>query len=118
MTGRENVDINQAFAEAVEELTAAHNDPNRAILVGSENDQDQVTINSGAPISVPQEFVVVTDTNRPHNTADDSNQSIVGTRQATISEVCTLGSVSWAEPMVKMTSSNPSSSITLVSEKS
>ena len=114
-TAGENVDVNQAFAEAVEALNATHNDPNRAILVGSENVQDQATISSETPIFVPQEHVVITDTNRPHNPADDSDQSIAGTRQATISEVCTLGSVNWAESIVKMTSSNSSSTLTLVS---
>ena len=113
----ENADVNQAFAEAVEELNASHNDPNQAILIGSEYDQSRITVTTTdePPTAISQEHVVVADTNRPHGYADDSNQSVAGTRQATISEVCTLASINWAEPIVKMTSSNSGSTLTMVS---
>ena len=89
-----DVEINQAFAEAVE-LNTSH----QSTLVSTDNEN----------------LTSIADANRPRRLADDSAQSITGSRQATISEICTLGSINWAEPMVKMTSSNSSSTITMVS---
>ena len=104
MTAGEDAEINQVFAETVEGLNASYSGPNQ--LEDAETETE---------ISVPDEHVAVTDTNRPRNLADDSAQSVAGSRQATIGEICTLGSVNWAEAMVKMTSSNSSSTITMVS---
>ena len=120
MTAGEQEDLNRAFNESFEELDESHefgtNNPHDNILAGSEYDGIRETIANRieVPISIPQELVTVTDTNRPHNRADDSTESVTGARQATIGEICTFESVQWAENIIKMTSSNPGSTLTMV----
>ena len=120
MTAVEQDDLNRAFNESFEELDESHefgtNNPQEDILAGSEYNDIRETIANRieVPIFIPQEHVTVTDTNRPHNRADDSTDSVVGARQATIGEICTFESVQWAENIIKMTSSNPGSTLTMV----
>ena len=120
MTATEQDDLNRAFNESFEELDDSHefgtNNPQEDILSGSEYDQirDAIANRIEVPISVPQEYITAADTNRPHGRADDSTDSVNGSRQATINEVCSFDSVKWAENVVKMTSSNPGSTLTQV----
>ena len=117
----EQADLNQAFqASSFEELDSSHefgtNHPEIDLLSGSQNDEirDTLTNRIEVPISVPKQHVPVADTNRPHNKADDSADSVVGSRQATTDEICSLNSVNWATRLVKMKLEHAGGTVTLV----
>ena len=122
MTAIEQADLNQAFqASSFEELDSSHefgtNHPELDLLAGSENDdiRDVLTNRIEVPISVPSQHVPVANTNRPHNKADDSTDSVVGSRQATTAEICSLNSVNWAARLVQMQLDHAGGTVTMVS---
>lgn len=80
-------------------------------------DDDEVIKRIDPPVSVSSYHVTAElETNRPHIKQDDSDSSLAGTKQVTISQLMSLESVKWAPGIVDLQLENPSNIRTTVSQ--
>ena len=64
------------------------------------------------PLSPPP--TVLPGQQRPHTQKDDSSHDVDGIRQLSIDEICTLASIEWGSPFVKMSGTHAAQSLTMV----